>query len=89
MKVLITGMAGFIGFHTAMHYHNQGWEVEGFDNFNNYYDPELKHDRAEHLRTEYGINVAQIDLRDVEILNEFIKEEEPDLVIHLAAMVRR
>lgn len=94
MKVLITGMAGFIGFHTAMHYHNQGWNVVGFDNFNDYYDPKLKYDRAEHLRTEYGIDVANIDLRSVIheggydsfYMDEFIYEEKPDLVIHLAAM---
>ena len=86
MKVLITGAAGFIGFHTAIKFHEQGHQVYGFDNFNNYYDPQLKYDRAEHLRTLYGINVPNIDLKDRGTLEEFIFPIQPDLVIHLAAM---
>jgi UDP-glucuronate 4-epimerase len=87
MKVFITGLAGFIGFHTAIKFHNEGWEVYGCDNFNELiYDPELKYDRAEELRLEYGINVPNID---ISWQNEAVRRElsaiKPDLVIHLAA----
>ena len=46
MKVLITGIAGFIGFHTASKFHELGHDVVGIDNFNSYYDPKLKYARA-------------------------------------------
>ena len=46
MKILITGMAGMIGFHSALQLHRSGHEVVGMDNFNPYYDPQLKEDRA-------------------------------------------
>jgi len=50
MKVFITGIAGFIGFHTACHFKKLGWAVFGVDNFNDYYDPKLKRTRAEILK---------------------------------------
>lgn len=86
MKVIITGMAGFIGFHTAIKFHKQGYEVYGFDNFNTYYNPELKRNRAEHLKREYDITVAELDLRNASDMEGFIYAVNPDLVIHLAAM---
>tara|TARA_R110000764_G_scaffold4541_20_gene18622 strand:+ start:1834 stop:2760 length:927 start_codon:yes stop_codon:yes gene_type:complete len=80
MKVFITGIAGFIGFHTAKHYQSMGWEVSGCDNFNDYYDPRLKHNRAIILKR---LNIAVYDY-DVGVWG--ISElEAPDLVIHLAA----
>lgn len=84
MKIVITGLAGFIGYHTAIHFHNNGHEVYGFDNFNTYYDPELKYDRSEDLRINYGILCPNLDLRDNKI-TEFLSSIRPDLVIHLAA----
>ena len=45
-KVFITGIAGFIGFHTAIKYYENGWSVYGVDNFNDYYSPKLKKDRC-------------------------------------------
>ena len=44
-KILITGSAGFIGFHTALRLLKDGWQVIGIDNLNQYYDPRLKKDR--------------------------------------------
>lgn len=85
MKVCITGMAGFIGFHTAQKFKQEGWDVVGFDNFNNYYDPQLKKDRATVLK-ELGIEVETIDLKDKDNLSTFVSSHKPDLIIHLAAM---
>lgn len=87
MKVFITGLAGFIGFHTAMKFDKEGWEVYGCDNFNDLiYDPELKYDRAEELRFEYGIDVPNIDISwQTESLTRTLSEIKPDLIIHLAA----
>lgn len=86
MKVYITGLAGFIGYHTAMKFANEGWGVFGCDNFNDMiYDSELKYVRSEMLRCEYGIDVPNIDLDSVYYLEKDIKRVKPDLIIHLAA----
>jgi len=85
MKVCITGLAGFIGMHTAIKFRKMGWDVVGFDNFNSYYEPQLKYDRAKNLK-DYDVYVKTIDLKDKYDLAKFIKSEKPDLVIHLAAM---
>ena len=91
-KVVITGIAGFIGFHTALRFKSQGWEVYGFDNFNNIiYEKELKWNRAKHLG-EHDVNVDRIDLKDSFVgsshetnIEMYISKIKPDLVIHLAA----
>jgi len=85
MKVFITGIAGFIGYHTALKYKSQGFDVEGIDNFNDYYDPKLKHDRANLLReNEIGVHDLDIHLQPVG-LQVVMGINRPDLVIHLAA----
>lgn len=81
--VFITGIAGFIGFHTALRYKKEGWEVWGVDNFNEYYDPDLKEYRASVLWDE-GINIGRMDIRSKDMTN-YMMEANPDLVIHLAA----
>lgn len=86
MKVLVTGQAGFIGFHTAIKLQELGHEVTGFDNFNNIvYDSKLKIDRANVLFEQYNINTHTIDLNNEENLDSLFKVFKPDLVIHLAA----
>jgi len=82
-KVFITGIAGFIGFHTALKYKANGWEVSGVDNFNDYYDPGLKESRKEILWSK-DINVVNMDIRSKD-LTSLMVEFQPDLVIHLAA----
>lgn len=84
-KIAITGMAGFIGFHLAQKLHSEGHHVIGFDNYNDYYNPELKRARAEELVNLTGIVVEQGDLRDAEFMNDWIRFKRPDVVIHLAA----
>ena len=82
MKVLITGGAGFIGFHTAEKFLSEGWEIVTVDNYNNYYDPNLKFARTEKMSDG---NAEKLDIQDYDDINESIRENKPDLVIHLAA----
>lgn len=85
MKILISGMAGFIGFNLAMKLKSLNHECIGFDNFNNYYDVNLKNHRSKILKKN-GINCKKIDLLDKNKLNKFIKSiPKIDYVIHLAA----
>lgn len=82
--VFITGIAGFIGFHTALKYKGAGWDVYGIDDFNGYYDPRLKHERANILRQQ-EIGVFPGHLSDERAMTSMIKTRNPSLVIHLAA----
>lgn len=86
MKVLITGIAGFIGYHLARSLSNQNIEVIGFDNFNDYYDIDLKKQRAKILR-QNDIDVRSADLRNMDSLYQIFDYDEYDVVIHLAASV--
>ena len=85
MKILITGIAGFIGMHTAIRLQELGHTVMGFDNLNSYYDPELKSERVEVLK-EKGINFWKIDLTDAGDMYDILSQTKPEMVIHLAAM---
>lgn len=80
-KVLITGAAGFIGSHLADSLLEDGFEVVGIDNYNNYYDPQLKVDRVEY----FGHQVIRCDLKDFDQLDAVFNKEMPDIVMHLAA----
>ena len=84
MKVMITGMAGFIGYHLANSLLDDGHEVVGFDNFNHYYDVSLKNARANNLRMR-GVETSYMDLKDLDSITDFIMGEYPDIVMHLAA----
>jgi UDP-glucuronate 4-epimerase len=101
MKILVTGAAGFIGFHTCLKLANQGHKVYGIDNINNYYDPKLKFDRL----NELGFNQAEsnlfkkevqstkfkhlrfsrLDLVDHESIDNLFKKEQFEVVCNLAA----
>jgi len=81
-KIFITGIAGFIGFHLAEKLAMEGYEVAGVDNFNNYYDPQLKYERANILRDKFSIKVIDYD---IEIIPWRHNLENFDAVIHLAA----
>lgn len=88
MKILITGGAGFIGSATAKALIERGDTVVLIDNFNDYYDPRLKHDRIKTLlkgkRDYYKLYTG--DIRDVAFLEKVFKKEKPEKVLHLAAM---
>lgn len=85
MKVLITGAAGFIGYHTSLKFKELGHSVVGFDNFNDYYDPWLKRLREKNLN-EKGVSVINGDLTLKGEIDSAIQNENPDFVIHLGAM---
>jgi UDP-glucuronate 4-epimerase len=83
-RVLVTGAAGFIGFHVALALAERGDAVIGLDNFNAYYDPRLKQARAAELAAR-GIEVAPLDLCDAEKLKRLVETHEVNAVVHLAA----
>ena len=85
MKILITGFAGFIGFHAAREFLRRGWEVVGIDNFCDYYDTKLKRDRAAMLDGTPGFSARELDICDLEGLRRVFAEESPDVVLNLAA----
>ena len=85
MKILVTGAAGFIGFHTARALLDRGDHVVGLDNLNDYYDVTLKQARLAQLEGRNGFNFAKIDLADRSAMEDLFAHEKFDRVIHLAA----
>jgi UDP-glucuronate 4-epimerase len=87
MKVVVTGCAGFIGFHTTRLLVERGHDVVGFDNLNPYYDPRLKEARLARLQAELGDRFAFVrgNLEDKGALSAVIAAERPERVLHLAA----
>jgi UDP-glucuronate 4-epimerase len=83
MKVLVTGGAGFIGSHLVEKLLVHGHEVAILDDFNDFYDPQIKHDNIAALADK--ITVHQADLRDARAVNEAFHHGAFDTVIHLAA----
>jgi len=86
MKILITGGAGFIGSKTAQQLIDRGDEVIIIDNFNDYYDPQLKRDRVKYVIGERKHKLYEGDIRDEKLLEEIFSKEGIDKVVHLAAM---
>jgi len=84
MKILVTGSAGFIGFHLSKALLARGDEVIGLDNFNHYYDPKLKEARNAILEKEKGFSFAKGDIRKREDVEKAMKRV--DRVCHLAAV---
>lgn len=84
-KVLVTGAAGFIGFHLAKRLLGRGDAVVGLDNLNDYYDVNLKHSRLKQLEAIPGFGFVQADLADRQRLPELFASEKFDVVVNLAA----
>ncbi|CAE6880963.1 COG0451 Nucleoside-diphosphate-sugar epimerases [Vibrio sp. B1FLJ16] len=84
MKYLVTGAAGFIGSAVAKRLNDDGHEVVGIDNLNNYYDVNLKYARLEHINHS-DFRFKQIDIADRDEVAKLFAEERFDRVIHLAA----
>eukprot|EP01137_Pigoraptor_chileana_P006350 Opistho-2@50616 len=82
--VLITGAAGFIGFHTALRLVARGDIVVGLDNYNDYYDVQLKKDRAAIL-ADNGIEIIDGDICDMDLVRRILSSAKVTNVIHLAA----
>lgn len=85
VKVLVTGAAGFIGFHVTRCLLSEGHSVVGMDNFNDYYSVALKRDRHSLLERESGYTGVEADLADFERLTAVVSEHRPERVCHLAA----
>jgi UDP-glucuronate 4-epimerase len=84
MKILVTGAAGFIGFHTIQKLLDRGDEVVGLDNLNAYYDPTLKQKRLEMLQERKGFSFIKGDIMDRQTVADAMKGV--DRVCHLAAL---
>lgn len=88
MKVLITGGAGFIGSACAKKLMERGDFPILIDNFNDYYDPQIKRDRIKKFLKGFKgkFKLCQGDIRDTKFLERIFKKEKPEKIIHLAAM---
>ncbi|HVO13163.1 MAG TPA: NAD-dependent epimerase/dehydratase family protein [Vicinamibacteria bacterium] len=87
MRVLVTGVAGFIGYHCARALQAQGHQVSGIDNLNSYYSPKLKDARLAELRKAGKLRFLEADLGDKAAITRLFEAERPDRVLHLAAQV--
>ncbi len=84
-KILITGCAGFIGFHLTKNFLEKKFKIIGIDSLNNYYSKNLKMKRLNILRRFKNFDFKKIDLKNYDKVNSFLNRKEIDLIIHLAA----
>jgi UDP-glucuronate 4-epimerase len=84
-RVLVTGAAGFVGFHLASRLLGAGAAVHGLDNLNAYYDPGLKEARLAEIGSHARFAFSRLDLTDYDALNALFAAFRPDAVVHLAA----
>ncbi|MCR9200337.1 MAG: NAD-dependent epimerase [Planctomycetaceae bacterium] len=84
-RILVTGTAGFIGFHTAQKLLDRGDEVVGLDNVNDYYQVQLKRDRLSELAGRDGYHFHEVPLEDAAAVSRIVADGRFDSVIHLAA----
>jgi len=85
MTYLITGAAGFIGFHCAAQLLQQGEKVIGIDNLNDYYSTDLKEARLAQLSDQSGFEFHQVDIAEASEINEALVKKPVSHIIHLAA----
>jgi len=85
LQIVLTGAAGFIGFHLAQRLLARGDHVIGVDELNAYYDPALKAARVERLCADPAFHFAQLDISDAASLRTLVKDTGPCAVVHLAA----
>jgi UDP-glucuronate 4-epimerase len=83
--VLVTGVAGFIGFHLSQKLCNQGYKVVGLDNLNNYYDVNLKKSRLEVLKKNKDFSFNELDLTNRKGINDLFEQHKFQYVVNLGA----
>lgn len=84
-KVLITGSAGFIGFHLARHLLDEGFAVVGYDGMTDYYDVRIKQRRHQMLAQSEHFSAHEGMLEDFDKLHALMLEKQPEVIVHLAA----
>ena len=85
MKIIITGVAGFIGYHLCESLLNEDYQILGIDNLNNYYDHNLKLERLKRLKNHNNFIFKKIDISNREHLEKIFKDFKPNKVVNLAA----
>ena len=85
MKILITGAAGFIGYHLTLKFLNNKFNVVGIDNINNYYDIDLKKNRIKELNKNKNFKFYKLDINNFKKSDEIIKKYKIKYIVHLAA----
>ena len=85
MRILLTGVAGFSGMHTAIRLIEDGHQVIGIDNLNSYYDVSLKKGRLEHIGRSQAFSFTRADLADRQAVEDIFASSQPETVINLAA----
>jgi UDP-glucuronate 4-epimerase len=85
MNILVTGAAGFIGFHLSKRLLAENYQVIGVDNLNDYYDVRLKNERLKHLENHENFTFYKVDIADSECLNQIFARHSIPIVINLAA----
>ena len=84
-KILVTGAAGFIGYHLCKSLLDDGVKIYGIDNMNDYYDPDLKQARLDHLLPYKNFSFSKSDISNLDTLKQSFKEFQPEKVVNLAA----
>ena len=82
MKILVTGSAGFIGSALSIRLLKDGHDVVGIDNFNDYYDVQLKHDRVSLAKDYENYSIYKMDVADKTSILNLFKKENFDRIIH-------
>lgn len=85
MKILITGCAGFIGFHLSKRFCEMNCKVYGIDNLNNYYDVKIKKDRLNILKNYKFFSFIKVDLKEKKKLDKLFRNFKFDFIVNLAA----
>jgi UDP-glucuronate 4-epimerase len=84
-NILVTGSAGFIGYHVSQRLLKNGYPVIGIDNLNDYYDVNLKKARLTRLETNPQFSFIKMDIAERQQMSSLFEKEKPEIVVHLAA----